>query len=262
MVGFLKYIYVNIPFEMLRETYLDAFLENDLNPEIGFDGDTLDKYSINDYKRIAHKIQENGLSITLHAPFWDLSPGSPDPEIRSVTKHRFTQMVALLKIFKPKSLVCHLGYDRRRYFSFKDKWKKNTIETWVWLEEKTVEEGVILSLENVYEEEPDECLEIINNLKYPYSGICLDVGHLTAFGKGNLRHWLERIGGYISQLHLHDNNGLWDDHMTIGQGKIDFQILFDYMKNLKENPPIVTIEPHSEEDVIPSIKYLEKIWPW
>ena len=43
---------------------------------------------------------------------------------------------------------------------------------------------------------------------------------------------------------------------------IDFQILFEHMKNLKENPPIVTIEPHREEDVIPSLKYLEKIWPW
>ena len=43
---------------------------------------------------------------------------------------------------------------------------------------------------------------------------------------------------------------------------IDFQILFDYMKNLKENPPVVTIEPHREEDVIPIPKYIEKIWPW
>jgi sugar phosphate isomerase/epimerase len=257
-----KKIHVNIPFEMLIETYLNAFLENNLNPEIGFDGNALDKYSIDDYKMIAHKLQEKGLSITLHAPFWDLSPGSPDHKIWRVTKHRFNQMTGLLKIFKPKSLVCHLGYDRRRHSSFKDKWIKNSIKIWAWLEEKTMKEGVVLSLENVYEEGPDECLEIVEKLKYPDSGLCLDVGHLTAFGNGNLQLWLEGIGGYVSQLHLHDNNALWDDHMTIGQGKIDFKILFDYMKNLKENPPIVTIEPHMEEDVIPSLKYIEKIWPW
>jgi hypothetical protein len=39
-------------------------------------------------------------------------------------------------------------------------------------------------------------------------------------------------------------------------------LLFEYLKGRKADPPIVTIEPHREEDLWPSLEYLEKFWPW
>jgi len=28
------------------------------------------------------------------------------------------------------------------------------------------------------------------------------------------------------------------------------------------SPPIITLEPHQEEDLGPSLEYLARIWPW
>ena len=48
----------------------------------------------------------------------------------------------------------------------------------------------------------------------------------------------------------------------LGKGAINFAILFDYLKAERKEPPVITLEPHKEEDLWPSVEYLEKIWPW
>ena len=92
MSQILSEIQVNIPFTMLYESYLPQFLENGLNPEIGFDAAALDQFSLKDFEGVARQIRKRGLSTTLHAPYLDLSPGSLDSAIRSLTKRRFQQI--------------------------------------------------------------------------------------------------------------------------------------------------------------------------
>ena len=43
---FVEQLQVNIPYRMLKDGYLDKFLEYGLNPEIGFDAGALDTVSI------------------------------------------------------------------------------------------------------------------------------------------------------------------------------------------------------------------------
>jgi hypothetical protein len=38
--------------------------------------------------------------------------------------------------------------------------------------------------------------------------------------------------------------------------------LFNKLKTMRKKPPIITLEPHEEEHLWPSLEYLEKIWPW
>jgi len=84
-------IQINIPFTMLTEGYLDLFVQQGLNPEIGFDATALDRFSLSDFSGIAEQFHRAGLTTTLHAPFVDLSPGSTDPHVRAVTRNRFEQ---------------------------------------------------------------------------------------------------------------------------------------------------------------------------
>ena len=74
--------------------------------------------------------------------------------------------------------------------------------------------------------------------------------------------WVEALGPFIGQLHLHDNSGGQDEHLPIGGGAIDFRMLFKKLANMRKDPPIITMEPHREEDLRPSVECLEKIWPW
>jgi sugar phosphate isomerase/epimerase len=61
---------------------------------------------------------------------------------------------------------------------------------------------------------------------------------------------------------LHDNFGKEDEHLAIGSGNIDFRLLFNYLENNINTPPIVTIEPHEEKYLWPSLDYLAQAWPW
>ena len=92
---------VNIPFRMLVESYLDLFVTNRINPEIGMDADALDNFTGSDYQRIAKALSAYGPRVTLHGPFIDLSPGSKDPRIREITQLRLTQFLDLIPIFNP-----------------------------------------------------------------------------------------------------------------------------------------------------------------
>ena len=255
-------IHVNIPFTMLHESYLSRFIREGINPEIGFDASALDLFSLPDYKFIAKQILQRGLSVTMHAPFIDLSPGSPDPEVRALTRRRFNQLIPLIPIFKPKTIVCHTGWENQSYWFLKESWVQYSMEYWSWLAEDVSKEGSSLMLENVYESDPYEFLDLFKGLKHQGIGFCLDTGHQAVFSRTGLLVWLETLGEYIAQLHLHDNNGIRDDHLALGKGEIDFTRLFKYLKEKKLRPPIITLEPHGEDDFLPSLEYLENIWPW
>jgi sugar phosphate isomerase/epimerase len=255
-------VQVNIPFTMLYESYLDRFIENKLNPEIGFDAEALDRYSISDVIHVADELFAGGLAITLHAPFMDLSPGSPDPQVRATTRRRFEQTLEFVPILKPKTFVCHAGYDEKRYGYVRDFWVENSIEMWSWLGRLVRDEGSLLMLENVFEQGPEDMRVLFDNLENEEVGFCLDTGHQAAFGHAPLETWVTSLESHIAQLHINDNKGKQDEHLAIGKGNIDFRGFFEQIKAIKREPPIITLEPHREEDLWPSFEYLEKVWPW
>ena len=43
---------------------------------------------------------------------------------------------------------------------------------------------------------------------------------------------------------------------------IDFKHLFAYLISNDLPRPIITLEPHREEDLWPSLEYLATVWPW
>jgi len=258
----IQQVQVNIPFTMLYESYLETFIEYGLNPEIGLDATALDRFSIADFRGIANEFHKNSRTVTLHGPFIDLSAGSPDPAVRRLTRRRLEQLLKLVPLFTPRSVVCHAGYEAKRYGYFKDTWSENSLELWSWMADRVAEHGARLMLENVYEDGPEDIQFLFERLKNKKVGFCLDTGHSSAFGQADLEVWLDTLGPYLGQLHLHDNLGNDDEHLAMGSGLIDFSKLFTYLKKNKNIFPIITLEPHEEKDLWPSLEYLAQEWPW
>ena len=243
----LRQVQVNIPFTMLFDEYLDRFLSYGLNPEIGIDAAALERFDVSNFQRIAEKLHAHHLSTTLHGPFIDLSAGSTDPAIKAATRSRFKQLLELAPVFRPAAVVCHAGYDWKRYGSFRDEWIESSLDTWSWLAGSLVEHGSRLMLENVYEDDPQDIRIILEGLKSQNVGFCLDAGHLCAFGQAELKPWLEGLGPYIGQLHLHDNHGQEDLHLPPGKGSIDYAPLLSVLKQTPD-PWSVTVEGKSFEE--------------
>lgn len=255
-------VQVHTTFTALWNGEIEHFARQALNPEIAVDAAALERFSGGDFARVAETLQRHDLNVTFHAPFVDLSAGSTDPAIRAVTRRRFEEILGLVPLFKPRTVVAHAGYDWQRYEYFRKTWMEQSVEFWGWAGGCLNREGSQLMLENVYEHGPGEMLEMFERLRPHGVGLCLDCGHLTAFGRASLDEWLDVLGPFIGQLHLHDNLGQKDDHLPMGHGQIDFRRLFAYLKAERSRPPVMTIEVHRPDDVWASLACLERLWPW
>jgi sugar phosphate isomerase/epimerase len=255
-------VQVSIPFAMLHDTYLERFLAEQLNPEISIGAEDLGRFERVDFVRIVDELRRQSLRITLHGPFMDLAPGSADNDVRAITRRRLEQLLDLVPIFEPHSVVCHAGYDWRRYSYSPQTWYRRSLELWSWLARRLTAAGTCLMLENVYETDPQEMLPLFEPLGTLGVRFCLDAGHQAAFSRAPVERWCRVLAPYIGQLHLHDNLGSKDDHLGLGKGSIDFKGLLATVKSVCPRQPVVTLEVHHEQDLMPSLAYLENIWPW
>jgi len=238
-----------MPFRMLIDEYLDRILEKGINPEIGLDCFVLDHFGRGEFQCVADRLHDAGLSITLHAPFFDLAPGALDPKIREVTIGRLEQVFDLVTVFRPRSVVCHAAFDDKRYVSNEYLWLENSEDTWGRFAKAAEAADTKIALENVYESNPG----FLNLLLEKFQGsqhicCCFDTGHFNAFSRVSLEEWLDAIGPRIGQIHLHDNHGMTDEHNPVGEGTFPFDRFFAVLKE-KGISPIVTLEPHTEEDL-------------
>ena len=113
------------------------------------------------------------------------------------------------------------------------------------------------AIENVFENRPDTLERLIKEMDSERFRYCFDTGHFNVFSKIPLREWLERVGHYIAEVHLHDNHGKEDEHLGLGEGNFDFDTLFNFLRD-SNRQPIFTLEAHSKEGVLKSIEYLKE----
>jgi len=254
-------VQVNIPFSFLFSGYLEKFLARGLNPEIGLDGYSLDRYPPRAFGAVGRAFRGAGRRLSLHGPFQDMLPGALDDGVLAATRVRLRQACRYLPVFKPVALVCHLGYEDRHYGWNREDWLARAAATWREIAAAAAAHGAMVMLENVYETDPEIFLEVLDRVRAPNLKVCFDVGHLLAFSTGDFPRWLKTLAPVIGQLHLHDNDGDHDSHQALGTGRVPLQMVLDYLAGQKRRP-LVTLEPHQEGSLTPSLEYLAGIWPW
>jgi sugar phosphate isomerase/epimerase len=238
-------IHVNVPYAMLRERLRFA-MENRVHPEIYFSGEDLDACVEKDAQELAEALHQHHLETTLHGPFMDLSPGGVDRKVKEVTSDRFLKTIALGRHFKPKAIVFHPGYEKWKFDGDVNLWLKSSLETWRPLVKEAEASGLTLAIENVFEETPDSLRALLEEIDSPRFRLCFDTGHHHVFSKTPLPLWLETLGRFLVEVHLHDNHREMDDHLPMGEGSFDFDQFFGLLSKMKLNP-IYTLEPHQED---------------
>lgn len=248
--------FVNIPFAEF-DKYEQLVSRYSINPEIGLDGDALYTFSRQDFQDRSKFLNDKGLSCTLHAPFHDMLPGARDQYVLQAARDKLRRCFDLIEIFKPRSVVCHLGYLDCVHSYDQDQWLATSLETWQEMLGVAEQYSTPIMFENTYEEGPRTHKIILEALDSPLALFCLDAGHLLAFAHAPLHEWLSTLGQWLGQLHLHDNHGIRDDHLPVGKGDFDFPGLFSYLKS-RNIKPIITLEPRSESDLWDSLNALDR----
>ena len=116
--------------------------------------------------------------------------------------------------------------------------------------------GITVCLENVLDREIEPFAEIIDRVGHPDLGMCLDLGHAHCYSNHSAAEWAGVLKPYIRHVHLHDNQGVKDEHLALGEGSVPWKevlgILADAQPDLS-----CTIECSSEEAIRRSLQALE-----
>jgi sugar phosphate isomerase/epimerase len=253
--------FVNLPCRYIAEdhSYLEYFRWRKINPELGLDPLTLDTLDEQWHRRLANSLHKEGLLCSVHLPFHDLQPGSIDDYILKSTRDRLKKAIRIASMYEPRFLVGHANFIPL-YSDLYSSWLKRSVRTW---EEVLGEwpEHSPLYLENVREYDPGPLADLMAELQHLRVGFCFDLGHWASYSGGfqyqNLALWMQTLGQHMGHLHLHDNDGVADQHLGLGQGNIPWPELFSGLE-LLDLTPSFTLEPHTKEDLLNSWRFMKK----
>ncbi len=85
-------------------------------------------------------------------------------------------------------------------------------------------------------------------------GICFDIGHANTMDQ--IDAMIDTFGDRIQNIHIHDNHGQRDEHLTIGDGEIDFGHVIGRLSGYRGN---WIIESKSFESAVASRPRLERL---
>ncbi len=91
------------------------------------------------------------------------------------------------------------------------------------LEPESRRYGVRIAIENGGPGHPDSIAPVFEMYPADYIGLCYDCGHGNLAGDG--LDWLDKLGNRLLAMHLHDNDGLSDQHKLPFTGTVDWQRL-------------------------------------
>jgi len=236
-------VHASIPWLRLEE-HIELFITRRVNPEVNLSAEALDNMDLTLLKGQAARLRQAGLTASVHAAFMDLNPGSVDSTIRNATRQRFEQVFRASELLQPRVIVFHPGYDDLRYGDYRQAWLDNSIAFWREMLPLAKGIGCRIAVENIFEKEPSILKELLTAIDDASFRHCFDVGHWNMFHTGTLEQWFDVMGGFVVESHIHDNFGLRDDHLPLGEAEIDFDLFFRLLK--QQAPDAVwTIEAHT-----------------
>ncbi|OGW29513.1 MAG: hypothetical protein A2X59_09420 [Nitrospirae bacterium GWC2_42_7] len=235
--------------------HLDFIRKNALDLEIYFSSSELDVTTSDKITNLKNSLDHNP-SLSIHAPFMDLSPAAVDSKVRIATLERFSHVLDISEILKPKAVVFHSGYEKWKYALNVDLWLEKSLITWTHVNKRASDMGVKIAIENIFEDEPSNLHFLMKEMNSDNFGICFDTGHFNLFSKVPLNDWMDSLNQYIIELHLHDNDKSSDQHLPVGDGTFDFTEFFEMLAN---KSCLYTIEAHTPENVMKSMERIKKL---
>lgn len=182
-----------------------------------------------------------------HAPF--PSHLSSAPEYNDVILQMLENMIRGCDFMDCRNLIVHPffnAYPQR--MDAETEWALN-IERYSKLIPTAKQYGVTICLENMFIKRRDKvyaacCSNIDTACRYIDTlngiagekcfGFCLDTGHYLLIG-GDIKEAMMKLGDRISAFHVHDNNGLSDQHLAPYMGVQDWDRFVEGLKAIGFN---------------------------
>jgi sugar phosphate isomerase/epimerase len=181
-----------------------------------------------DKKRVAtlkETAKTYNLEYSIHGPFADINIASPSKTMLDASMKRLKQSMAYANALNAKLWVFHPGAKTGigQFYPNGD-WKQN-IKSIDELSKTAEEYGLNIALENLpakyyfFMSKAEDFTRFYRETNLPV-GIVMDLGHANL--EGQIEPFFNMLADKITHIHASDNDGVEDQHLGVGQGKIDY----------------------------------------
>ena len=261
-IGASFYAGCEIPFDQFLSMCSDLGMSYvEIQTEHPYTPSEMNRKRVNEIKELADTC---GLNIILHGPLFDTNLSSLKECIRMASVKFMQECVELASKLSSDLLVVHAGsFPGDLPISLMNKARDQLHTSLSELTKVAMNYGVIIGLENKQKSEdrelilyPDEHLEVVEAFHDQGVRAVLDIGHAHT-ANGDLANYTHLLNDLIIELHLHDNNGVSDDHLPLGAGSIDFGEFFEAVRHIGFTGPAI-LELKSKPDLESSVGFLRK----
>lgn len=216
-------------------------------------------------KRIREKISSCGLIPIVHASFYDINIASLNILPRKASVEQIKECIKLATKIGSSLVVTHAGSISKDYSQkYAEIGYDNTISSLRKIVKFAEEKNIIIGLENKQHNDDNyemvehfyEHLDLIEIINSPNLKAVLDVGHVN-MTEVDVKEYIHKLKDYIVEVHLHDNKGIIDEHLSLGEGTVKYLETIKEINNLNLLIPLV-LELKSMEDIKKSVEILLK----
>ncbi|HER43948.1 MAG TPA: sugar phosphate isomerase/epimerase [Candidatus Eisenbacteria bacterium] len=228
--------YVSVPLSRF-DGMIDDVSGLGFHPEIRMTkADYLARLDGGDFERMRKRIERDSLKVFTHGPFFGLDIASLDRCLSEYSADCLLIGLEATSRLGGSLMVMHTGYMPQFSRGGRRHWFRNWAERMPRVVGRARELGVAIALENTWDDRPDVLLHLADLAGDGDIRFCLDTGHVNVFSRLSVQSWWDALGGRIEALHLHDNDGLSDDHLEPGKGTFDFPSLARLLKGSGRRP--------------------------
>ena len=189
----------------------------------------------------------------LHAPFWDLCLGSANKKIAEVTKFYFDYAYRVVEELDCFGITVHHGFVPNT--SYPLNWIKRSVDFWKDFFE--LHPGKIkIYMENLCEQDTVTLIGIVDSCRNNRLSINLDIGHAHCNSPLAVIEWIRELGDRIKYVHIHQNNGLRDEHLGLRKGNIPLLTVLNLLNQYA--PEAVWALECNVDEMQDSVEFLEE----
>jgi sugar phosphate isomerase/epimerase len=194
---------------------------------------------------------------TVHAPFVGINIALPPGPLLNATLRRLKDSIVNAAALDCEMWVFHPGMRTATSMFYPGMdWTRN-LESIRLLFRFARDHGVEACVENIMEafviKNPDEFRRFYDEIGENI-GLAFDTGHANVVGE--LEGFLAEFSDRIVHVHAHDNHGKSDEHLGIGYGNIDWELVAKHLKRVSFRKAVIV---ESVEHIDESIQRLEKL---
>ena len=228
----------------------------------------LEKFTASRIRQLRGMFEEIEISISFHVPY-TLNLAEPLPFLRTAVMKYFERVLQIAVELNAQWVCVHPGYaiGLPQLPWIRSEALNRLRESLEHLLPRCEALNIPIALENVNPLPPKgelvllgdnlpEMQRVLEEFNTPFLRMVLDVGHANT-AEGPVMY-IERLHQFIIGTHIHDNSGMGDEHLPLGEGTMPWDEMVEAFKSVNFSGPL-NVELFDDADKLKGKHFLMEL---